>query len=64
MGNGRVSDTCGAIAADVAFATDSLIGELERRGAPFTPFETLLDVIPVLDGLLSRGRRDAPTGQR
>jgi 2,3-diketo-5-methylthio-1-phosphopentane phosphatase len=51
VGNGRVSDTCGALAADVAFAKDSLAVELARRGAPFTPFATLRDVIPVLSGL-------------
>ena len=43
-----------ALAADVAFAKDSLAPELERRGAPFEPFETLLDVIPVLEGLLRK----------
>ena len=52
IGNGRVSDTCGALAADVAFAKDSLAAELERRGAPYESFETLLDVIPRLDALL------------
>jgi 2,3-diketo-5-methylthio-1-phosphopentane phosphatase len=53
IGNGRVSDLCGALAADVAFAKDSLAGELTGRGVPFQPFETLLDVIPHLERLLA-----------
>ncbi len=52
IGNGRVSDTCGALAADVAFAKDSLAIELESRGAAFFRFESLDDVIPHLDRLL------------
>jgi alpha-galactosidase len=52
IGNGRVSDLCGALAADVVFAKDSLATELERRGVPFERFETLLDVIPPLERLL------------
>ena len=56
VGNGRVSDTCGALAADVAFAKDSLAVELARRGEPFTPFETLLDVVPALDRLRAGAR--------
>ena len=51
VGNGRVSDTCGALAAHHAFAKDSLAPELERRGAPYTPFETLHDVIDGLERL-------------
>ncbi len=54
IGNGRVSDLCGALAADVAFAKDSLATELERRGLAFERFETLHDVIPTLERLLSR----------
>ncbi len=52
IGNGRVSDLCGALAADVAFAKDSLAIELGRRGVAFERFETLLDVIPRLERLL------------
>jgi len=48
IGNGRVSDTCGAIAADLTFAKDTLAEELEARGVPFEKFETLHDVLPVL----------------
>jgi alpha-galactosidase len=51
VGNGRVSDTCGAIAAHHAFAKDSLAPELERRGVPFAAFETLHDVIAGLERL-------------
>jgi 2,3-diketo-5-methylthio-1-phosphopentane phosphatase len=53
IGNGRVSDTCGALAADLAFAKDSLATELSRRGAAFEPFETLHDVLPVLERLVA-----------
>ena len=65
VGNGRVSDTCGAIAADAAFAKDSLAVELERRQLPFTAFETLLEVIPVLDAMRAdaRSSRDAPRAE-
>jgi alpha-galactosidase len=60
IGNGRVSDTCGALAADVAFAKDSLADELVRRGEPFEAFTTLRDVIPALERLL----RAAGAGRR
>jgi 2-hydroxy-3-keto-5-methylthiopentenyl-1-phosphate phosphatase len=49
IGNGRVSDLCAALAADVVFAKDSLAEELARRGIPFESFETLLDVLPGLE---------------
>jgi 2-hydroxy-3-keto-5-methylthiopentenyl-1-phosphate phosphatase len=52
IGNGRVSDTCGALAADTAFAKDSLAEELARRAAPFVRFATLDDVVPKLDAIL------------
>jgi 2,3-diketo-5-methylthio-1-phosphopentane phosphatase len=52
IGNGRVSDLCGALAADLAFAKDSLATELERRGVAFERFDTLFDVIPRLERLL------------
>jgi alpha-galactosidase len=53
IGNGRVSDLCGALAADVAFAKDTLAAELAQRGVAFEPFETLGDVIPQLEKLLA-----------
>jgi 2,3-diketo-5-methylthio-1-phosphopentane phosphatase len=59
IGNGRVSDTCGALAADLAFAKDSLALELERRGARFEAFATLRDVIPHLERALARSRAAA-----
>jgi alpha-galactosidase len=61
IGNGRVSDLCGALAADVAFAKDSLGEELAARGRPFEPFRTLLDVIPRLEALLASRARLAGT---
>jgi alpha-galactosidase len=54
IGNGRVSDLCAALAADVVFAKDSLAEELARRGLPFEPFETLLDVLPGLERVRQR----------
>jgi alpha-galactosidase len=62
IGNGRVSDLCGALAADVAFAKDTLAIELEGRGAPFERFRTLRDTIPRLEALLAEAGRAA--GQR
>ena len=53
IGNGRVSDLCGALAADVVFAKDSLAEILEGRGIAFEPFQTLRDVIPKLEALRS-----------
>ncbi len=53
IGNGRVSDTCGALAADTAFAKDSLAESLEKRGEAFVQFETLYDVIPHLEKVLA-----------
>ena len=52
IGNGRVSDTCGALAADVTFAKDSLAEELGERGVAFERFTTLHDVLPTLQRLL------------
>lgn len=51
VGNGRVSDLCGALAADVAFAKDSLAAEMRRLGARHEAFTTLNDVVRVLDQL-------------
>ncbi len=57
VGNGRVSDLCGALAADVAFAKGTLAQALAARKLPFEPFETLQDVIPVLGRILAGGAR-------
>jgi len=54
IGNGRVSDLCGALAADTAFAKDSLATTLAERSVPFVPFATLHDVIPHLAAVLAR----------
>jgi 2-hydroxy-3-keto-5-methylthiopentenyl-1-phosphate phosphatase len=51
IGNGRVSDLCGALAADVVFAKDSLAAELDRRGVRYEVFETLYDVVAGLERL-------------
>ena len=59
IGNGRVSDTCGALAADLVFAKDSLALELARRGVRFESFATLRDVIPSLERALERSRTAA-----
>ena len=54
IGNGRVSDTCGALAADTAFAKDSLAEELAKRGVAFVRFTTLHDVVRELAALRAR----------
>ncbi len=51
IGNGRVSDLCGALAADVAFAKGSLAEVLHQRGARFERFDTLHDVVAQLERL-------------
>jgi len=59
IGNGRISDLCGALAADVAFGKGSLAEALEQRGARFERFETLHDVVRVLEALVARLEREA-----
>ncbi len=54
IGNGRVSDLCGALAADVVFAKDTLAEELAGRGIRFEDFSTLHDVIAGLERLVER----------
>jgi 2-hydroxy-3-keto-5-methylthiopentenyl-1-phosphate phosphatase len=56
VGNGRVSDLCGALAADVVFAKDTLAEELAAQGVAFEPFATLRDVVAGLDRLAERLR--------
>ena len=48
VGNGRVSDLCGGLAADIVFAKGTLAEALAARGAPYEPFETLHDVVAAL----------------
>jgi alpha-galactosidase len=52
IGNGRVSDLCGARAADIVFAKDSLAEELAKQGVEFESFETLNDVVAGLQRYL------------
>jgi 2-hydroxy-3-keto-5-methylthiopentenyl-1-phosphate phosphatase len=52
VGNGRVSDLCGAEEADLAFAKDTLADSLRERKRSFESFETLNDVAGKLDSLL------------
>ena len=49
VGNGQVSDLCGAIAADRAFAKDTLAPALFARGEAYEPFDDLHDVIRILE---------------
>ena len=51
VGNGRVSDLCGALAADLVFAKDTLAPALQERGVFYHPFETLHDVVEELSRL-------------
>jgi 2-hydroxy-3-keto-5-methylthiopentenyl-1-phosphate phosphatase len=51
VGNGRVSDLCGALEADLAFAKDTLAPALAERGRAYEPFETLHDVVARLEEL-------------
>ena len=48
IGNGRVSDLCGALEADLAFAKDTLAPALDERNHPYLPFQTLRDVLAVV----------------
>lgn len=51
VGNGRVSDLCGAMTADLAFAKDTLAPALDEKGVSYEPYETLHDVIARLEAL-------------
>ncbi|HYB13657.1 MAG TPA: HAD-IB family phosphatase [Myxococcota bacterium] len=55
IGNGRVSDLCGALAADVVFAKGTLAEALAEREIPFERFETLHDVVARLEARLLQG---------
>ncbi|MFT5441952.1 MAG: 2-hydroxy-3-keto-5-methylthiopentenyl-1-phosphate phosphatase [Myxococcota bacterium] len=52
VGNGRVSDLCGAEEADLAFGKDSLATALLERKHPFEPFDSLHDVVATLKGFV------------
>jgi 2-hydroxy-3-keto-5-methylthiopentenyl-1-phosphate phosphatase len=47
-----LSDICPALAADVAFAKDSLAVHLRAMGSPYRPFRTLADVLGFLQNAL------------
>jgi 2-hydroxy-3-keto-5-methylthiopentenyl-1-phosphate phosphatase len=64
IGNGRISDLCGALAADVAFAKGSLAEVLAQRGQPFERFETLHDVVSGLASLAARLSGEQGDGRR
>jgi 2-hydroxy-3-keto-5-methylthiopentenyl-1-phosphate phosphatase len=53
IGNGRVSDLCGALEADLAFAKDTLAPALDELDHPYMRFDTLHDVLAVF---AERGR--------
>nr|MDJ0864582.1 haloacid dehalogenase-like hydrolase [Myxococcota bacterium] len=55
IGNGRVSDLCGARAADRVYAKDTLAEELEAQGIPYRPFAALREVRDDLASWLERG---------
>jgi 2-hydroxy-3-keto-5-methylthiopentenyl-1-phosphate phosphatase len=63
VGNGRVSDLCGAEEADLAFAKDTLAAAMRERKLPYEPFESLHDVVARLDELLreSQALREPPS---
>lgn len=56
VGNGRVSDLCGAIEADLAFGKDTLAVALREQKQSFEPFESLRDVAERLDALLGEAQ--------
>lgn len=56
IGNGRVSDRCGALEADLVFAKDTLVDVLRERGKPFVPFSNLVEVRDALASGRRRGR--------
>ncbi len=58
IGNGRVSDLCGAEAADVIFAKDTLSEALLERGIQFNGFKTLQEVTLLLDQWLGHSSKD------
>ncbi len=57
IGNGRVSDLCGAEEADLAFAKETLADALRERKCPYEPFETLDDVVAKLTSLVAEARQ-------
>ena len=60
IGNGVVSDLCGALVADLTFAKDSLAQGLDERGVAYQPFQTLHDVVSRLEALAPSRRSGLP----
>lgn len=56
VGNGRVSDLCGAEEADLAFAKETLAETLRARKRPYEAFESLHDVVARLSSLVADAR--------
>lgn len=56
IGNGRVSDQCGALESDLVFAKDTLVDALREQGRAFIPFASLDEVRRTLDAGLRAGR--------
>ncbi len=48
IGNGRVSDRCGALTSELIFAKDSLAEVLRAEGVDFVPYRTLAEVLEEL----------------
>ncbi|MCC6642744.1 MAG: alpha-galactosidase [Deltaproteobacteria bacterium] len=65
IGNGRVSDLCGALAADLVFAKGSLADALDERSVAFERFDTLHDVVKALATWIANPRdvRDGRVGR-
>ena len=59
IGNGRVSDLCGALESDLVFAKDTLVDALRERGRAFVPFTNLDEVRLALEAGLRAGRERA-----
>lgn len=49
IGNGRVSDRCGALASELVFAKDSLAEVLRAEGVDFVSYQTLAEVLAELE---------------
>jgi len=60
IGDGAVSDLCGALAADRVFAKGSLAEALRARGHPFELFDDLSGVCRALEGAFPE---DPPAGE-
>lgn len=57
IGNGRISDLCGAETADWVFAKDKLAEALDARGVAYQPFADLGEVAAALAGAVAPIKR-------